>query len=331
MADNRINANHADSTILTGADVLAQYLLLCGVDSTRKVQEAFGIETDASGNLIIPGYAKSDVGIIVKEIATSPAAVASHGQIYAKAASGIDIYTKVTLHFEGVDNSDSFRDSSFYEHPFTAIGGAIIDTAQKKFGFSSGYFNGTTAFLISPTSPNFYLPGDFTIDAWGRLESVLGGAARRILSAGDVEHNNGDWCLGLDNTSGNRINFAYRSGGTIYDLHSTAVGGGFLANQQYHIQVSVSGGTAYYFLDGVALGSSAGIPSLSSGQSLYVGCRSNNPNSYSEFWFGWLDEIRFSVGVARNTSGFTPAAVPYTRQGLYYMDSNGIEYEIELS
>ena len=136
MADNRINANHADSTILTGADVLAQYRLLCGVDSTRKVQEASGIATDVSGNLILPASAgyrmKNPAGTFYSELKsgavtanrswTLPLVDGSANQVLATNGSLVLFFTTVPGTWEPIlDYSVSGAAISNYDFPAVSL------------------------------------------------------------------------------------------------------------------------------------------------------------------------------------------------------------------
>src|SRR5262249_6213557 len=77
----------------------------------------------------------------------------------------------VLLHFNAPDATTGFFDDNFggSAHVWTAAGNAQIDTAQSKFGGSSGLFDGTGDWISTPDSADFTLgTGDFTVDFWAR-------------------------------------------------------------------------------------------------------------------------------------------------------------------
>ena len=45
--------------------------------------------------------------------------------------AGIDINTKLCMHYDGVDTSTDMKDSSPRHHAFTVAGDAQLDTGQK--------------------------------------------------------------------------------------------------------------------------------------------------------------------------------------------------------
>jgi len=55
------------------------------------------------------------------------------------------------LHFNGADTATTFTDENSLI-TWTAVGGAQLDTAEKKFGTAAGLFNGTTDWVTSDTA-----------------------------------------------------------------------------------------------------------------------------------------------------------------------------------
>ena len=84
---------------------------------------------------------------------------------------------------DGVDDAQVFVDSSLSEHEITAHGNAKTEDTEKKFGPTSGYFDGTGDYLSALDSDDwyfgdganmfnvsvatvlhtYYLPGDYTV------------------------------------------------------------------------------------------------------------------------------------------------------------------------
>ncbi|MFH2034749.1 MAG: LamG-like jellyroll fold domain-containing protein, partial [Candidatus Margulisiibacteriota bacterium] len=85
---------------------------------------------------------------------------------------GVDTYTKLMLHMDGVDAGTTFTDS-VGTHTVTAVGTAQTDTAQAKFGVSSGLLDGNSDYLTIPDHADFNMgTGTVTIDFWVRFNSV---------------------------------------------------------------------------------------------------------------------------------------------------------------
>lgn len=87
------------------------------------------------------------------------------------------------LHAQGNDNSTSIVDSSLAslgQKSFSAVGGAKISTAQKKYGSSSFYFSGASECLLQAGSYYSSLSfgtGDFFLGTWVYLTSIPGGGS----------------------------------------------------------------------------------------------------------------------------------------------------------
>ena len=95
---------------------------------------------------------------------------------------GKDSYTKLLLHMDGT--TTTFTDSSTSAKAITAVGSATQSTAQSKFGGKSCYLEGTTSYLTTPDSDDFFFGnqqltnGDF--ENWGA-------AGSSVLTNGDME------------------------------------------------------------------------------------------------------------------------------------------------
>ena len=86
--------------------------------------------------------------------------------------SGIDTYTKLLLHCDGVDGATTFIDK--LGHGIGVGGNAQIDTAQSVFGGASALFDGSGDYIyVSGTGSDFITgTGDFTIEMWVRPNSA---------------------------------------------------------------------------------------------------------------------------------------------------------------
>src|SRR5260221_13149884 len=83
------------------------------------------------------------------------------------ASGGDDSFTKVLLHFQGVNLSTSVFDFNVggTAHTWTAAGDAKISTGNVKFGIASAAFDGTGDWFTTPDSVHFTLgASNFTND-----------------------------------------------------------------------------------------------------------------------------------------------------------------------
>jgi hypothetical protein len=206
-----------------------------------------------------------------------------------------DIYTKSLLHFKGANTSTTFTDET--GKTWTANGTAQISTAQAKFETSSGLFDGNSDF-ITCASDDFITDVNFTIDCWIYPTSVSGD--RNIFSWNGVDGRN-FYDLYLNSA---KLTFRYRVNNSEQSVAgATSVG----ANAWHHVAISRSGSTVRVFLDGVLDGSgTVERQLLLAGKTSGIG--KNLYGGGYEYWFeGYIDEFRFSNGIARWITAFNTA------------------------
>jgi hypothetical protein len=217
---------------------------------------------------------------------------------------------------DGTDGSTTFTDSaSGGTHTWTAYGNAQIDTAQSKFGGASGLFDGTGDYIDTPDSPD-HEPGagDFTVDFWVRFNALPGsGASATFFSRRTGTTVQDVFQSSFVNSTPSKLTFvAYVNTVKVADYYaewspSTGI--------WYHIAVVRNGSSIRLFINGVSqtvvevtpIGTSD-LTFSGSDEKLTIG---RNGNSDSNYLNGWIDEFRFSKGIARWTSNFTPSTVAY--------------------
>ena len=207
-----------------------------------------------------------------------------------------DAYSKALLHFNGSDGSISFIDES--GKIWTAHGDAQIDISQSKFGSYSGQFDGLGDYIDTPYSSDFTVgSGDFTIDFWARLSTVTPNLQYFYGKVGIYSYATLDYLATVFNYSG----------GDVVLLSSTAV---FTPNNWYHIAIVRNGNTFTQYVNGNAQGSGdvTGRTALDTVETLPIGDISLH-TGYS--FNGWIDEFRFSKGIARWISTFEPPVNEY--------------------
>jgi hypothetical protein len=222
---------------------------------------------------------------------------------------GIDEYTKLMLHMDGTDDGTSFIDSSASNHTITPVADAKTEDTQKKFGVTSGYFDGTGDYLTVPDSEDWdFGAGDFTIDFWTYSTVAINTGIsdiRVILCLGSTGLRVAYGC-GKDSGWGEGIKlFAWCEDG--YSISDTCT---INVNTWNHFGIVRISGLINFYLNGnlVSSHSHSADYTYTGSDPLYIG------RQYEGSWEhnGYIDELRISKGIARWTENFTPPVVPYS-------------------
>lgn len=217
--------------------------------------------------------------------------------------AGIDSYTKLMLHMDGVDGSTTFTDSELTPKTVTANGNAQIDTAQSVFGGASGLFDGSGDYLSTPDSSDFALgSGEWTFDM--RLRFNSRGAFNTIASQWPASAGQYNFILTVANT--NLLYFFYSTNGT--SVSSISVTWNPSTATWYHLAVVRTGNVVKFFVDGTQVGTdqSFNVTLFDSSSDFIIATNQTN------YFDGWMDEFRFSKGIARWTANFTPPTSAYS-------------------
>jgi hypothetical protein len=225
----------------------------------------------------------------------------------ALAIPGNDAYTKILLHMDGSDAGTTFTDSNVggSAHTWTAAANAQLDTAAQKFGTASGLFDGTGDWLTTADHADFTLgSGDWTIDCWFN-RSGGDGTFRWLGGQGGGVAADRSAMIFLSNT--NLLVGAACVGGSTFTVASTTT---FTATGWHHAAFVRTGNILRLFVDGVQEGGDTAITgTVNDSTTVYGVGVEGSVGGVS--WFGWIDEFRLSVGVARWTANFTPPTVAY--------------------
>jgi hypothetical protein len=205
----------------------------------------------------------------------------------------------------------NFNDVSSLSRPGTAAGNAVISSAQSMFGGSSGFFDGTNDNVNygSVPSNNVNINQDCTIEGWIRVSDLS--TFRTILSTRRTAATQGGYSLYA--TSAGRIAIdSYNTSGATWKFAQSSTNGDIVANTWTSFAITIQGNTWRFFINGVLRGTNSNAPSgtynPADGQQVYLG---EEQNSSFDF-HGYIDEFRFTAGVARYTASYTPAG-PFPR------------------
>lgn len=226
--------------------------------------------------------------------------------------AGNDEFTKLLLHCNGTDGSTSFPDDSSENHTVTAISNAQVDTAQSKFGGASALFDNNGDYLDVPDSADWDLgSGDFTIDCWVRFNNVSTNTICARVSSGTSY-------MYFTFESGTSLRFRDYTGVNNIDFTRTV---SVSANQWYHVAVTRSGNDFRIFLDGVQQGATHTSSNAMTDRTANLNIGHLTVNS-AYAMDGWIDEFRWSKGVARWTSNFTPPTEEYSSDSVFIVSES---------
>jgi len=209
-----------------------------------------------------------------------------------------DSYTKLLLHMEPTDVCGNVA---------TFVGTAQLSTAQSKFGGASLLLDGNSDYVNVPDADDWNLVNyNFTIDCW--VKKAADGARMCISRQADSVGTSTTWGHSFEITAANKLSFLAYSGPTEYAATSTGTitGAGW-----HHVAVVRNGNTITLYIDGSADGTVdvTGVSFNYSAEQFAIG----RAGAYDGFYFnGYIDEYRWSMGVARWTSNFTVPTAAYT-------------------
>ena len=194
--------------------------------------------------------------------------------------------------------------SAYGAHPAPG-GDAKVTTGQSKYGERSLALDGSGDYL-SGLLPVALRSGDFTIEFWLRPSNGgKGGSWPRLLQLGPNAANGGLWIVGtLDNPMKLLVQ-TYASGAYV----TVAASANTVPNDAWsHLALCRQGTTYTLFLNGtVAASTTVAAGADLTATALRIGAN----DSGGEAFYGHLDELRITAGIARYSGAFTPAALDY--------------------
>ena len=255
---------------------------------------------------------------IVGSYADNPTFYAIRGYMSGfRAVKGVAVYDPTqttyivpTAPLTAITNTSlllNFTNAGIYDatskNDLEMVGNAQISTAQSKWGGSSMYFDGTSDYLVFPSS-NLFTLGDssanFTIETWVYSTGTPGTDA--VIA--------GTWQNGTS-AYANRWLLSLRTSGTaIYWWDSTGSPGitytGISTGQWVYIAVVRSGGTITLYVNGVSRGTQTTNQAYTTQDVLRVGGGISGTSDFP----GYIQDLRITKGYARTITASPTAAFP---------------------
>lgn len=212
------------------------------------------------------------------------------------------------LHLDGTNGSTTITEVK--GHTCTAVNGAAISTAQSKFGGASLLLDGTNDYvqITSPGSAFDLGSSDFTFDWWFQTANVAISSSKPIISWRHNDGVNNSQLVVNLRANALRVGISF-DGSSDATLAAFGTGSMSLVNDTWHFcRLTRSGSDFKLFIDGVQRGSTytpAGNPSFSNlSRDCWLG--KNNLTYFP----GYIDEVRVTIGVARDGSELPTSAFP---------------------
>jgi hypothetical protein len=182
------------------------------------------------------------------------------------------------------------------------VGNAQIDTSTVKYGTGSMEFDGTGDYVVAAANTSLALgTGEFTVEMW-----LYPTAFATYISV---------WCCTNSATVATGFHIGFNASGQMFiyqnsafRISSSANSGVLTLNQWNHVAVVRSSGVVKIYVDGTAASSTwSTTQDFSQGFNL-IGAA---PNGGSEYYTGYIDDLRITKGIARYTTTFTPPTAAF--------------------
>ena len=226
-----------------------------------------------------------------------------------------DSYTKLLIHSNHADDSTDITDSSASNHTISRTGAMVHSTdVTPKFGASSLFFS-ANPYMTLPASSDWDVgSGDFTVDFWWQPRGSLN---RAWFVSGMQDHN---FSIAYKHQSSNKIEIWASSNGTSWDIlgdgasgNGQSAGGEIVTEVWQHIAVVRHGGTKWYiFHNGEKVGDFTTAATAIYSSEMDDGIRIGIHGNVAYHIDGYIDEFRWSKGIARWTDSFVPPNKPYS-------------------
>ncbi|KPA13623.1 Laminin G, subdomain protein 2 domain protein [Candidatus Magnetomorum sp. HK-1] len=219
------------------------------------------------------------------------------------AGSGNDSDTVLLIHSNTTNGSTLFINSALDASTYTVAANDNVKhtTETKIFGASSISFDGTNDCLYLPDSTDWDLgAGDFVIDLWVRISDLSENLRNNFITTMNSSLNG--WFIGYQALE-NRGFIIARDGAVFI---STSDHGSYSDNTWYHVAFVRDGINIYIYVNGVKKVSSTTFNSDSMDVGHTEGCFvGKRVTDISDFFVGYLDEIRITKGTNRGWTGST--------------------------
>ena len=227
------------------------------------------------------------------------------------------VSTNLLLHFDGVNGSTTFTDSSgnysMTPRRYSTLAYPSITTTRSVFGGSAGSFPNSYACLTTDASASTFTGGDFTVEGWFYYPTASASNVYALFyntaNTGSPTNPAMRIYIATDTYARAILMFQYGTG-----TGSASIGSSYFSAGAWHHFAAVKyNSVCTNYLDGVGTSHSCSGPGGGPGTTSISGSYSS-AGGYCVLGLagGNLDEIRVLNGTAVYRGDFTPPAAPFT-------------------
>ena len=212
------------------------------------------------------------------------------------------------LHGDGANGSTIFTDSSAVPKTVAALGGAVVSTAQSKWGGASIFGGNTAGARVQINShADFNMgDGDFTVECWAYVVARNASNLEYFVARRTTTGYWGFW-LSIDQATG-RPEFSVCN--TVLSQFKATSTTAFPLGQWVHLAGVRSGSQIALFVDGIQAASTA-VSGTNYGSAEPVMLFGSSDGDARFKLNGYVDDLRITKGVARHTTNFTPPTAAF--------------------
>ena len=185
----------------------------------------------------------------------------------------------------------------------TVIGTDVSERHWVHTGVSR-YFDGNDYMTVPDSDDWNYGSGDFCIECWVKPTNLSG--SRRIIGHDESDDNpDSSWIF---RTDGNKFNFYFQCNGSSSRIYLNSGVRALNTDEWYHLAATRQGSTFRTFVNGMIdqSGTFSGTL-LNITDDVQIGRAANG----SEFWLGYMQDLRVYKGVAKYTKSFVPLTISF--------------------
>ena len=191
-------------------------------------------------------------------------------------------------------NKNDIWDVSSGSQVITKGGNVTASDTYRKFTTSSAmYFDGSGDYLSIADDITFHPSGNFTAECW--IYPTASPAQPIIFGQWSNPYS---WAILLSNNSSRNVRMIFHDG----SFQDTVTGTAVTLNTWTHLALVKNGSTATIYVNGVSAGTDTIGNLTNSTAPLTIGANSTGGSPFN----GYIQDARFTNGLARYTSTFTP-------------------------
>ena len=224
------------------------------------------------------------------------------------------------LKFDGVPSgtTDQWVDSTG-KQTVTGHNGVSVTQNQAKHGDGSAWYQGSQNsplqhYLSVAQNDALTLNAPFTAELWYRNDNVPGSSGSNLCSL-LTSWGNGtsSWMF---RGSGSEIQ-VHIGNGSSASFNFTTSGANIQPKVWHHAALTWDGSVYRMFVDGFLRGNYNSTQAPHASNKVLIGMQEAGSGNLQSGFFGHIDDVRITKGVARYTDDFTPPASFHQRFGLY--------------